>query len=124
MGKRLRCYEPGYVINGSIRTVDRQFLFTPNHNPDYPLLHRDCPPHALDPGNDIEPIPSIINIIGASIGIALNRYPGIKIHWAEGNITHLHNGNGNDEESAKHITDFKRDVNSRIARMTNKLLDR
>jgi hypothetical protein len=124
MGCRIRRYEVGVVYSAAIRCNDREFLFRPNHNPDNPLLDAACPANALDPSNDITPIPSVINIIGASIGRALSRHP-IRLNWFEVNVHHEHDGftPGDDVERAS-VPHFFRDAHSLIAREINRLLDR
>jgi hypothetical protein len=89
MGYRLRWVIPNRVYEATIRTVDRQFSFKPNHRSDNPLLEESCPPKALDLQSDIIPTPSIINIMGAAVGRALKRFP-IQLYAFEGNITHIH----------------------------------
>ena len=80
-------YEPGLTYNSVSRTVDRTFLFKPNHRKDNVLLAEGCPANALDPRNRIIPVPSIINIIGSSVGRALANNP-IELNWFEGNVSH------------------------------------
>ena len=123
MGSRIRWWQRGKVYSAVERTVDQQFLFTPNHRRDQPLLRFDCPPDALDLGNDIIPRPSIVNIIGASVGRALEKHP-VRLHWLEGNINHLHSGFsvlGDDLGAPSH---FKQIANSLIARGVNRNYDR
>ena len=124
MGCRIRRFEAGVLYSAAIRCNDRQFLFRPNHNPENPLLDASCPANALDPSNDITPVPSVINIIGASIGRALARHP-VDLNWFEANVHHEHDGvtPGDDAQRAD-IPCFFRDVHSLIARETNRLLDR
>ena len=85
MGAKIRWLQPDKVYEMTIRTVDRTFLFTPNHNRDSPLLDADSSFDALNPRNDVIPIPSVINIFGAAIGRALIKYP-IQLHAFESNI--------------------------------------
>ena len=85
MTARIRWLKPNQVYESSVRTVDRQFLFKPNHHPKNPLLADTCPLSAMDHNNDLIPEPSIINIIGASVGRALEKYP-IQIHCFEAKI--------------------------------------
>jgi hypothetical protein len=99
--------------------VDRQFLFKPNHHPQNPLLEQSCPLEALDPENDIVPKPSVINVIGASIGRALKENP-IQIHWYESNINPLHVGFSLDRSQIDNAAGFFRDTNSLIARELNR----
>ncbi len=87
MGSRIRLFEPNIIYSAVSRTVDRAFLFAPNHRKDNPLLRLDSDPNALSPDNLIVPEPSVINIIGSSIGRALKENP-INIHYFEGNINH------------------------------------
>jgi len=123
MGRRLRLWEPHNIYSCTERTVDRQFLFRPDHNPHNPLLKRDCPTNALDPGNDIIPKPSIINIIGSAIVRAREKHP-VDIYWFEGNINHLHNSlaprNGDIDAPSK----FKQLCNSLIATGLRDSIDR
>ena len=123
MGSRLRMFEPDVPFNITLNAVDGQFLFTPNHRCDNPLLHRSCPPNALDPSNDIIPIPSVINIIGSSIGRALARNP-VRIHAFESNSNHIHALISADESNLENIAKFQCHVNSLIARGMEKLLRR
>ena len=124
MSCRIRRFEAGVVYSAATRCNDRAFLFRPNHNPDNPLLDASCPANALDPSNDITPIPSIINIIGASIGRALQNHP-IPLNWYEANVHHEHDGftPGDDAERAD-VPHFFRDAHSLIAREINRLLGR
>jgi hypothetical protein len=121
---RIRRFEAGVVYSAATRCNDRAFLFRPNHNPDNPLLDASCPANALDPSNDITPIPSVINIIGASIGRALKNHP-IPLNWLEVNVDHEHPGftPGDDAERAD-VPHFFRDAHSLIAREINRLLGR
>jgi hypothetical protein len=124
MSYRIRKFDTGVVYSAATRCNDRSFLFRPNHNPDNPLLDASCPANALDPANDITPIPSVINIIGASIGRALKNHP-IPLNWYEANVDHEHPGftPGCDAERAE-VPHFFRDAHSLIAREINRLLDR
>ena len=100
---------------------DRQFAFRPNHDPANPLLDAGCPANALDPANDNVPVPSVINIVGASVGRALKRH-ALPLHWFEGNIHHEHGGftPGDDAQRAG-VPHYFRDVHSLIARELNRL---
>jgi hypothetical protein len=118
MGSRIRLFEPGVVYTTVCRTVDRNFLFVPNHRTDNRLLRFDSPPNALSPDNLVLPKPSIINIIGSSIGRALKEHP-INIHWLEGNISHNHPGFSADKDNLENIPGFFRHANSLIARSVN-----
>ena len=40
-----------------------------------PLLREDSDPDSLEPWNNLVPKPCMINIVGASIGRALEKYP-------------------------------------------------
>jgi hypothetical protein len=124
VGSRIRRYEVGIVYSAAIRCNDRSFLFRPNHNPGNPLLDASCPANALDPANDITPIPSVINIIGASIGRALQKHQ-IRLNWFEVNVDHEHPGfTPSDDAQRADVPHFFRDVHSLIAREINRLLDR
>jgi hypothetical protein len=89
MARKIRRLQPHIVYESTFSTVDRQFLIKPNHHPHNALLEQSCSLEALDPKNDIVPKPSVINVIGASIGRALQEYR-IQIQWYESNINHLH----------------------------------
>ncbi len=89
MGSLIRWVQPNQVYELTMRTVDRQFLFKPNHHPQNPLLANTCPRNALDMNNDILPEPSIINTIGSAVGRALERYP-LQVYCFEFNINHDH----------------------------------
>ena len=67
MSAKIRWIQPNKVYESTVRTVDRTFLFKPNHHPENPLLKETSPLNALDSSNDIIPEPSIINIIGAAV---------------------------------------------------------
>ena len=123
MGCKIRWIQPNQVYEASVRTVDRQFLFTPNHHPDNPLLANTSPINALDLSNDIIPKPSIINIIGAAVGRALEKHP-IQIHAFEANMSHLHEQFSANEKQVDNAADFFRTVHSLIARGINKTWDR
>ncbi len=123
MGSRIRMFEPEVVYNISFGTVDRQFLFSPNHREDNPLLHSSCPANAFDLANDITPVPSTINIIGSSIGRALKANP-VWLHACESNSNHLHEEVSADTEHLGNIAKFEQHANSLIARGMNKILER
>ena len=123
MGTRLRLYEPGLTYNSVSRTVDRTFLFKPNHRKDNILLAEGCPANALDMRNRIVPVPSIINIIGSSVGRALANNP-IELNWFEGHVSHNHHGSTCTEEFVDNIAGFFRHANSLIARQVNKAWER
>jgi hypothetical protein len=123
MTNRIRWAIPNRVYETSIRTVDRQFLFTPNHRPENRLLANTCPPNALDMDNDIIPEPSIINIIGSAIGRALEKYP-IQIHGFEASIDHLHEMFSALLKQLSNFNGFMQCVHSLIARGVNKTWDR
>ena len=123
MSHKVRWAVPNRVYESTVRTVDRQFLFTPNHHPENRLLANTSPLNALDMKNDIIPEPSIINIIGASIGRALQNYP-INIHCFESNSSHLHEEYSADEGQVENIPGFLRSAHSLIARGVNKTWDR
>jgi hypothetical protein len=121
---RIRRFEAGVVYSAVARCNDRQFLFRPNHNPDNPLLDASCPANALDPSNDVTPIPSVINLIGASVGRALAKHP-IDLNWFEANVHHEHDGLGPaDDAQRANLPCFFRDAHSLVARGINRLLDR
>jgi hypothetical protein len=68
--------------------------------------------------------PSVINIIGASIGRALAKHP-IPLNWFEVNVHHEHDGfTPGDDTERESIPHFFRDAHSLIAREINRLLDR
>ena len=124
MGCRIRQFLPGVVYSVSVRCNDRQFLFKPNHDPASPLLDDICSPAALDPSNDLMPIPSVIDIIGACLGRAQRKHP-IRIHWFECNLHHLHIGFSVDDAAMReNIAPFFRTLHSTIARQVNKLWGR
>jgi hypothetical protein len=119
MARKIRWLRPHLLYESTFRTVDRQFLFKPNHHPQNPLLEQSCPLESLDPNNDIIPKPSVINVIGSSIGRALQEYP-IQIHWYESNINHLHVGFSFDRAQMGNAAAFHRDSKSVIARELNR----
>jgi hypothetical protein len=119
MPARIRWVKPYQVYESSIRTVDRTFLLKPNHHPNNPLLADTCPLNALAPSNDLVPVPSIFNIIGASVGRALEKYP-IQIHCFEANISHIHEAFSVTEEQVDNVSRFFQTAHSLIARGVNK----
>ncbi len=121
MGSRNRLFEKDTVYNGVSRADDQKFLFRPNHDPGEPLLSSECPKEALELDNDLIPVPSIINIIGSSIGRAMKLNP-IDLHWFDGNINHNHLGYSLKEDQLENISPFLQHCNSIIARSINKLL--
>lgn len=123
MGSRIRLIEPNIVYNATLNCIDRQFLFSPNHDPRYTLLNRHCPPEALDPNNDILPVPSTINIIGAAIGRAQRSHP-VDLHFAEFNSDHGHKGLSIKSGKEDNFARFFQTSNSLIARNLNKQWDR
>jgi hypothetical protein len=123
VGSRIRWIEPNQVYETSIRTVDRCFLFVPNHDKNNPLLAESSPPNALDPGTDIIPEPSVINTIGAAVGRALRNHP-IQIHCFESNSNHIHVVFSATEKQLDNVAPFFRDVHSLIARGINRLRNR
>ena len=123
MGRRLRLWETDKIYSCTERTIDRQFLFRPDHNRHNRLLRHDCPPNALDPNNDIIPKPSVINIIGSSIVRALEKNP-VDIYWFEGNINHLHDCVGAIGGNLDNISRFKQTCNSLIAKGLKDSIDR
>ena len=123
MSARIRWVQPNRVYEATVRTVDRTFLFKPNHHPENPLLASTSPLNALDPDNDIIPEPSIINIIGAAIGRALEKHP-VRVHCFEASVNHLHEQCSTTEEQVDHMPGFLRTVHSLIARGVNKTWDR
>ena len=123
MGRRLRLWETDKIYSCTERTIDRQFLFRPDHNPRNRLLRWDCPQNALDPDNDIIPKPSIINIIGSAIVRALKKHP-VDIYWFEGNINHLHDSVGVIGGNLDNVSRFKQTCNSLIAKGLKDSIDR
>ncbi len=128
MGKRLRLWQPGKVYNVTSRCVDRQFLLRPSHSLGNPLLREDADPDSLETWNKIVPKPSTINIVGASIGRALEKYP-VPLYFAEAQINHLHCGislDGHDKDgNSRLVTPYDASMflqcsNSLIARFVNK----
>jgi hypothetical protein len=122
VGSRIRVWEPGVVYSGSLRCNDRKFLLKPNHRLDNPLLHASCPASALDPRNDIVPVPSTIDIIGASVARAIEQHP-VTLHWFESNVNHLHSGLSLTADQLDHVAPFLQQANSLIARGINKLYE-
>ena len=123
MGNLIRWIQPYQVYELTMRTVDRQFLFKPNHHPKNPLLADSCPLDALNMNNDIIPDSSIINTIGSAVGRALEKYP-VQIHCFESNITHLHEKFSVNEEQRGNLPSFLRSTHSLIARGVNKTWER
>ena len=123
MASKIRWVKPNQVYESTVRTVDRTFLFKPNHHPDNPLLAERTPLNALDPNNGIIPEPSIINIIGSAVGRALKKHP-IQIHCFEASVNHLHEEFSATDEQVDHLADFFRATHSLIARGVNKTWDR
>jgi hypothetical protein len=123
MGNKIRWVKPNQVYEVSLRTVDRQFLFVPNHHPENPLLASTCHLNALDLNNDLIPEPSIINIIGAALGRALEANP-VRLHCFEVNVNHMHEELSADEEQVDNVAEFMRCAHSLIARGVNKTWDR
>jgi hypothetical protein len=123
MGSRIRVVEPNLVYSATQRCNDRKFLFRPDHNPLNPLLHIDCPVEALDPDSLIIPVPSIINVIGASAARAMELNP-LDLCWLEGNLNHLHDGVLPRADQVGNVAPFFRDFLSGVARGTNRLLER
>ena len=123
MGNKPRWAIPDRVYETTVRTVDRQFLFTPNHHPQNRLLANTSPLNALDMSNDIIPEPSIINIIGAAVGRALKKSP-IQLHGFEASSDHLHEEFSAKQGQLDNITGFMRSAHSLIARGVNKTWDR
>jgi hypothetical protein len=123
MGHPIRWAQPNQVYELTIRTVDRQFLFTPNHHLKNPLLANTCPLNALDMNNDILPHPSIINTIGSAVGRALEHFP-IQLHCFESNSDHLHEAFSYNEAQRENLPGFFRTAHSLIARGINKTWQR
>ena len=132
MGRRLRLWQPGKIYNVTSRCVDRQFLLKPNHMLGNPLLREDSDPDSLEPWNNLVPKPSMINIVGASIGRALEKYP-VPLYFAEAQINHLHSSIGLNSpaqaSNSKLVTSYDASMflqctNSLIARFVNKQCDR
>lgn len=123
MGSRIRLLEPNLVYSGVQGTVDRSFLFAPDHYPGHPLLSARSHPSALDTNNDIIPIPSTINIIGSSLARAMEKAP-VDLHFFESNVNHPHQGFSGANGSLGNVTAFFQNSKSMIARQINKKLDR
>ena len=121
MGK-IRVIEPNVVYSGTHRTVDQCFLFAPNHGENR-LLAATCHPDALSPDNDHHPIPSVIDICGASLARAQELSP-VKLFWWEVNVNHNHSGVGVNADQMENLAPFFRNANSGIARGINKALNR
>jgi len=123
MGNAIRLLEPNIVYSVVQTTVDRTFSFAPNHDPAHPLLARGCPLEALDPDSPIVPVPSVINIVGASAARAMELSP-IDLHALELSSTHQH-----EESSAKGgdiaaLPEFWRNFHAKAARDINRLRGR
>jgi hypothetical protein len=123
MGTRIRVVEPDLVYSATQRCNDRLFLFRPDHNPAHPLLRIDCPPEALDPLSPIVPVPSAINLIGASAARAQELHP-LDLCWLEGNLNHLHDGVLPRPGQLENVAPFFRTFASLVARGTNRVLER
>jgi hypothetical protein len=124
MGCRIRRFEVGVVYSAVARCNDRAFCFRPNRNPANPLLDASCRANALDLANDDVPIPSVMNIVGASVGRALGRH-AIPLNWLEGNIHHEHDGfTPRHDTDRANVPHFFRDAHSLMAREINRLLGR
>ena len=123
MGANPRWIVPFRVYELSIRTVDRCFLFRPNHDKKHPLLDAASPPRCLSPDNDLIPESSVINIIGAAVGRAMENHP-IRIHAIESNINHIHVVYSLTESQMDNVVPFFRQMLSTIARKVNRLWNR
>jgi len=119
MGCRIRHWEANRVYSAVIRTVDRQFLLKPDHDPRHPLLAAGCPPEALDPSNDLTPIPSVLNIIGACAARAQSLYP-VAIHALETNVNHKQLEFSGNDSQVHNLSPFMRTFNSAVAVQLNK----
>jgi hypothetical protein len=100
MSKRPRRYLADSAYCDVQRTIDRQFLFKPEH--------------------------AIKNIIGSSAGRALRLYP-VKLYWLDFNINHRHAGRAALSDKPEHIQNlvaFDRLFNSLVARGINRFLKR
>ena len=86
---------------------------------DNPLLRHDCEANAPSRDNELIPKPSIVNIIGSSVGRAMKEHP-INIHAFEGNINHIHTVFSAREEQIGNVPKFFQHANSLIAREVNK----
>ncbi|MDD5307512.1 MAG: hypothetical protein PHU25_09360 [Deltaproteobacteria bacterium] len=123
MDGRIRVVEAHLVYSATQRCNDRLFLFRPDHDPAHPLLHLGCPLEALDPESPIIPVPSTLNLIGASAVRALELSP-LNLHWLAGNLNHIHDGVSVTAEQIGNVAPFFRDFLSGVARGTNRLLER
>lgn len=140
MGRRIRQIRKHVVYETVQGIIDRQFMFKPDHLRDNKLLSVVSPPSALDPSNDLTPIPSTYNIIGAAIGRALREVP-VKLHCYEANLTHKHAVESVDDTCCRgskckwagtplcggvenHPVRFHQRVNSVIAQQLNAKYDR
>lgn len=140
MGRKLRQIKKHALYETVQGIVDRQFMFAPDHYEENPTLSRLSPINALDPNNDLTPIPSTLNIIGAAIGRALQEVP-VKLHCFEVNVNHKHSQESVDESCCagadtcewagtpmcgveNHPARFHQRVNSVIAQQINKKYQR
>ncbi len=140
MGRRIRQIVEHVVYETAQGVVDRQFMFKPDHRADNPLLSVTSPPDALDPSNDLTPVPSTINIIGAAIGRAIRDVP-VRLYCFETNLTHKHCEESVDDSCClgaeceyhgtarcggveSHPARFHQRVNSVIAQQINKKYER
>jgi hypothetical protein len=119
----IRLLEPGIVYSVVQTTVDRTFSFTPNHDPEHPLLARGCPPEALDSGSPIVPVPSVINIVGAAAARALELSP-VNLHALELSSTHQHEEASAIGADVGALPEFWRNFHSKVARDLNRLRGR
>lgn len=65
----------------------------------------------------------IRNIIGASLGRALELYP-VKIYWVDANLNHLHRGRAPYEGREENMSDFDKVFFSILTKEINLLMDR
>ena len=136
MGRRLRQITKNAIYETVQGIVDRQFMFRPDHYSDIPTLSTMSPKNALDPGNDLTPIPSTLNIIGAAIGRALKEVP-VNLYCFEVSVNHGHREESVDDSCCigpknckwagtpmcgveNHPARFSQRVNSVIAQQINK----
>lgn len=97
MARRPRRWKENAAYAEVKRTVDRQFL--------------------------LKPIPEVKNIIGASLGRALKRYP-VKLYWAEGNVNHMQIGRSPLPGMTDNCSKFDQMFYSLLSRGINKLWGR
>ncbi len=97
MARRPRRWKENAAYAEVKRTVDRQFL--------------------------LKPTPEIKNIIGASLGRALKKYP-VKLFWAEGNVNHMQVGREPLPGMTDNCSRFDQMFYSLLSRGVNKLLGR